>query len=99
MSSTINANLGSSSQEESLTARDKIINLVNELTEMKDTERQVNTELNQEVQVRTENESEASNLRRQLQLAELHLDNVTNRVNHVTAQLTETMKASEESQK
>jgi hypothetical protein len=83
------------SKQEPLTAREKIVNLFHELEGTRDEQRRVNTGLDKEIQARIEAESEASHLRRQVQLAEVNLDNTTARVNHLTTQLIEVVKVSE----
>jgi uncharacterized protein (DUF3084 family) len=84
-----------SKQQQPLTVREKIVNLFQELEITRDEQRRVNTELDKEIQSRIEAEAEAAHLRRQVQLAEVNLDNVTARVNHVTTQLIEVIKVSE----
>ena len=98
MSSTVHTLPDASStltKQEPLTVREKIVNLFHDLESTRDDQRRVNTELDKEIQARIEAESEASHLRRQVQLAEVNLDNTTNRVNHLTTQLIEVVKVSE----
>jgi len=102
MSSTIDVTptipdtlLNDISKQQPLTVREKIVNLFQELEITKDEQRRINRELDKEFQSRTEAEAEAAHLRRQVQLAEVNLDNTTARVNHVTAQLIEVIKVSE----
>ena len=83
------------SKQEPLTVREKIVNLFHDLESTRDEQRRVNTELDKEIQARIEAESEASHLRRQVQLAEVNLDSTTTRVNHLTTQLIEVVKVSE----
>lgn len=84
-----------SSKQDPLTIREKIVNLFNELEGAKNEQRQVNTELNKEIQARVDAEAEATHLRRQVQLVEVNLDNTTSRVDHLTKQLIEVIKVSE----
>jgi hypothetical protein len=83
------------SKQQPLTAREKIVNLFQELEITRDEQRRINTELDKEIQARTEAEGEAAHLRRQVQLVEVNLDNATARVNHATTQLIEVVKVSE----
>jgi len=83
------------SKQEPLTIREKIVNLFQELEGTKDEQRRVNTELAKEHQARIDAEKEAAHLRRQVQLAEVNLDNTTAKVNHLTTQLIEVVKVSE----
>ncbi|CAF4144702.1 unnamed protein product, partial [Rotaria sp. Silwood2] len=101
MSSTIDAHIDTSlnlSEQEPLRIRDKVVNLFQELKETQDEQRQINTELDQEIQDRIETEVEVSQLHEQVQLAEVNVDNTTNRVDHLITQVTERAKVSEETQ-
>jgi hypothetical protein len=83
-------------KQEPLPIREKIINLFEELEGTKDEQHQVNIELDKEIQGKTDAESDASHLRRQVQLVEINLDNTTNRVNNLTTELIEIAKVSRE---
>ena len=102
MSSTVHvtpkipdALLNDLSKQQPLSVREKIVNIFQELEITRDDKRRVNTELDKEIQARIEAEAQAAHLRRQVQLAEVNLDNVSARVNHVTGQLIEVVKVSE----
>ena len=102
MSSTVDvtpkipdALLNDISKQQPLSVREKIVNLFQELEITRDDKRRVNTELDKEIQARIEAEAQAAHLRRQVQLAEVNLDNASARVNHVTTQLIEVVKVSE----
>lgn len=84
-----------SSNAEPSTVRDKIVQAVEELTESKVEQREVNTELDEQTRARLDAESQANHLHRQIQIAEVNLDNSTNKVDHVTTQLIDVLKVSE----
>ncbi len=102
MSSRINTVTESSLgllKQEPITIREKIVHVFQELEGTKDEQRQVNTELDQEIQARMEAESDAGHLRQQVQLVEVNLDHATNRVDHLTTELIEVLKVSETAQR
>jgi hypothetical protein len=84
-----------SSKQEPLTVREKIVNVFQELEGTRDEQHSVNAELDTEIHARKEAETEANRLRRQVQLAEVNLDNTTAKVDHLTTQLIEVIKVSE----
>jgi len=98
MSDTVPEHSVGLSKQEPLPIREKIINLFEELEGTKDEQRQINIELDKEIQGKTDAESDASHLRRQVQLVEINLDNTTNRVNNLTTELIEVTKVSEAAQ-
>jgi len=82
------------SKQEPLPVREKLVNLVEELEGTKDEQRQINIELDKEIQAK----SDASHLCRQVQLVEVNLDNTTNQVNNLTTELIEVANVSEAAQ-
>lgn len=85
----------SASKDEPITARDKIVQAVDELNETKNEHRRVKDELEQETNARLDAESQANHLRRQVQIAEVNLDTNMSKVDHVTTQLIDVLKVSE----
>jgi hypothetical protein len=95
MSDEINTFHDGSSKQEPLTAREKIVNLLQELEGNRDEQRHVNAELDKEIHARKEAEAETNHLCRQVQLAEVNLDNATAKADYLTTQLIEVIKVSE----
>lgn len=78
-----------------MSAREKIVNLVDEYQNIKNEHDEINRQLNSESQARHDAQNQASHLHRQVQIVEVNLDATTVKAEHLAKQLIEVLKVSE----